>query len=368
MLPSFPHDKVKDRRRQLTMGRKRAMPETINVGVITHEQGPHLDLYLGALAQTKEAAGVVLADPSGQTQARAKKILGNKFQGWHKDYRDMLGKHKPAMALVTVEAALAPPAIHAALDAGCHVLSEKPGCVRGEDFEKLTRLAEQKHRHLMLALANRIHPTAREARRLIQKKTLGRIYAVEIHMVADQTRLTRESYRTAWYCRRARAGGGHLIWLGIHWLDLALLITGLHVQEVAAFVGVVGGQPIDVEDSAALALNFGNRTFGTMLSGYYLDRGYHSHVKVWGEHGWLRMALIEGEPLEWYNTRDGKQGKVQRFVPPKAERSYTPFVQAAVRASAGLEDAPITPAESLHVLKSIFAAYRAAQTGRTQKV
>lgn len=341
------------------------MPKTIRVGVITHSRGPHLELYLAGLAATAEVEGVTVADTSGDTTAAAKKILGKKFQGAVKDHRDMLRKNPPAMTLVAMEASLSPPAIDAALDAGCHVLSEKPACVRVEDFEKLARKADQKHLHLMLALANRIHAPVLEARRIVNKKQLGKIYAMEIHIVADQTRLTRPAYHKQWTAIRARAGGGHLIWLGIHWLDLAMHITGLRVQEVAGFAGVVGGQPIDVEDSAAIALNFGERTFGTMISGYYLDRGYHSHIKIWGEHGWLKLASIEDEPLEWYSNRDGK---LQRLPYPKGERGYTPFVRAAVRASAGLEAAPITATDGVQVLRTIFAAYRAAQTGRTQKV
>ena len=344
------------------------MPKTIQVGIITNAEGAHLDAYFTSLAKTEEAAGVVLADPSGKTVERARAALGKKLQTVYKDAADMLRKSKPHMVLVSLEAALAPPAIDQALDAGCHVFTEKPACVRAEDFEKLVRKAQQNHRHLMLALANRVHPPVQEARRLVQKGVLGRVYAVEIHLVADQTRLTREAYRNAWYCQKKRAGGGHLIWLGIHWLDLAQYITGLRVQQVAGFAGVVGGQPIDVEDSAAVALAFDNRTFGTMTSGYYLDRGYHSHLQIWGEHGWLRLAAIEDAPLEWYSTRDAKQPQVQRFTYPKGERGYYPFVRAAVRASAGLQEAPITGDECLHVLKTIFTFYQAAQTGRTQRI
>lgn len=344
------------------------MPKAITVGVITHKQGAHLGAYFPALAQTEEAAAVVLADPGGHTVAQAKKALGAKLKGTYTDVGAMLRKEAPGMVLVSMEAALAPPAIDAALDAGCHVLCEKPSCVRAADFAGLARKAEAKHRHLMLALANRVHAPVREARRLVQAGKLGKIYGVEVHIIADQTRLKRASYRKEWFCQKARAGGGHLIWLGIHWLDLALLITGLKVKQVAGFAGVVGGQPIDVEDSAAVAMRFDNDSFGTMTSGYYLDHGYHSHIKVWGEHGWLRMANVEDEPLEWYSTRDAKAGKVQHFAYPKGQRGYTPYVRAAVRASAGLEPAPITPAESLHVLKTIFAFYEAAKTGRVQTV
>ena len=52
----------------------------------------------------------------------------------------------------------------------------------------------------------------------------GKIFGVEMHMVADQTRLTRPGYGERWEASKARAGGGHLIWLGIHWLDLAMSV------------------------------------------------------------------------------------------------------------------------------------------------
>ncbi len=344
------------------------MPKMIAVGVITHAQGAHLDAYFTALAETEEAGAVVLADPGEETAARAKKLLGAKLKEVHKDVGEMLRRHSPQLALVSMEAALAPPAIDAALEAGCHVFAEKPSCVRAADFEKLARKAESKHRHLMLALANRSHAPVREARRLVRAGKLGKVYAVEAHLVADQTRLTRAAYRKAWYSSKARAGGGNLIWLGIHWLDLVLRITGLKVRQVAGFAGVVGGQPLDVEDSAAVSLRFDNGCFGTMTSGYYLDRGYHSHIQVWGEHGWLRLAGIEEAPLEWYSTKDVKQPKVERFEYAKGGRGYTPFVRSAVRASAGLEEAPISAAEGLHVLKAIFAFYEAARTGRAQSV
>jgi predicted dehydrogenase len=105
-----------------------------------------------------------------------------------------------------------------------------------------------------------------------------------------------------------------------------------------------------------------------LTSGYYLDKGYHQHVQVWGEHGWLKLASLEDVPLEWYSTKDTKEATVQRFAPPKGERGYPPFVRAAVRACAGLEPAPISGEECLHVLKAIFAFYEAARTGRAQSV
>ena len=47
---------------------------------------------------------------------------------------------------------------------------------------------------------------------------------------------------------------------------------------------------------------------------------------------------------------------------------YTPLVKVCVRASLDLQPPPITGRESLHVLETVFACYRAAESGRTQKV
>jgi predicted dehydrogenase len=273
------------------------------------------------------------------------------------------------MVIVSLESALAPPAIDAALETGCHVVAEKPSCVRATDMERLVDKAQRKHLHLMLAMPNRLHDPVREARRLIQEGQLGQVYGLEVHLVADQTRLTDETYRKGWLCSKARAGGGVLSWLGILWLDTALYVAGRKAQQVTGFTGIVGGQDVDIEDSAALALRLDNGSFCTLTTGYYLDQGYQSRIQVWGQHGWLRLAAVEEEPLEWYSSKGAKEAKVQRFQYPKGGRGFAKFIRAAVLASADMKTAPpITSEETLHVVKTVYACYEAARTERAQTV
>ena len=59
-----------------------------------------------------------------------------------------------------------------------------------------------------LTLANRSHPSVQEARRLLQGDKLGKVYGVELHIVADQTRLKDPTYHKSWRALKARAGGG----------------------------------------------------------------------------------------------------------------------------------------------------------------
>jgi len=344
-----------------------ASAEAIEVALLTHADGPHLSAYIEGLAKTPEAGAVYLCDRTGATVEAVGKGIGAKLAGTFQSPQELLRARKPKLALITMEAGLAPPVIEAALEAGCHVMCEKPSCVRAEDFAPLAAKANASKRNLMLALANRVDPVMREARRIVQSGEIGKIYGMELHTIADQTRLTRPAYQKTWIAKKSRAGGGHLIWLGIHWLDLAMYISGSRIAQVAGFTGNVGGQPIDTEDSASIAFRFANGTFGNLTSGYYLDRGKQLFIKVWGSQGWVEVNHQTDNPLEWYGTKSGK-GETKRYSPPAGSGGYTPYVRHAVRAAMGAEPPILSPDESLHVLKTVFAAYKAAETGRTQTV
>lgn len=344
------------------------MPRRNHVGLLTQAGGSHLSAYYEALAQADEIESVSLADPSGASESAARTALGKKLTNVYRDYGELLKREEPLMTLVSMEGVLAPPVIDQVLESGSHVFAEKPSCVAAADFAKLVSKADTKHLKLMLALANRISPPIMAARKIISSGAIGKIYGMELHWIADQTRLHKPGYEKSWVAQKARAGGGHLIWLGIHWLDLAMYLSGSKITEVASFIGNVGGAPIDVEDSSAIAMRFDNGTFGTMTSGYYLDKGYHSHIKIWGSRGWVHLTPREAAPLRWQTPHDSQNPGIQEYTGPKEPTGYSPFVKACFRACQGQIDAPVTAAESLHVLQTVFACYKAGETGERTKV
>ena len=238
--------------------RSAAAPAEIRVGIITEAKGPHLSIYLSAFGATPGIAGVAVADASSATFAEARARLGGRGASLqtYTDYVRMLREFRPELVLVSLAADHAPEPIVAALEAGCNVIAEKPACVRAADFERAVRAAETKQRYLMLAFANRRLPPAMKARELIQSGMLGKLYGVDMYTIADQTRLKNPEYQRAWYASKSRAGGGHLMWLGIHYLDLIQYISGDRIRQVTGFARNVGGTPIDVEDAAVVALQF----------------------------------------------------------------------------------------------------------------
>jgi UDP-N-acetyl-2-amino-2-deoxyglucuronate dehydrogenase len=342
----------------------------IKVGVITEPTGTHMSAYFKSLGVCSGIQQVALAGTSGQNFEKAQELLGARGRDARtfSDYREMLKSIRPEMVLVSVETHHAPERIQAALEAGCHVLTEKPPCTRIEDFERLCQMATSRQLHLMVALATRLNPLAVKARELVQAGTIGKLYGTTMTWIADQTRLKNPAYHQSWLASKEKAGGGKLIFHGIHYLDLIEHITEDRIQEVCGFVRNVGGQPIAVEDAAVVALQFKGGMVGTLNTGYYLDKGYSNLISIWGSQGWLRFDLPAKTPLTWYSTLPGASKEIQSHSIGSESDDYGLMMQNAVNASRGMERPFMTPAESLQVMKVIFSAYRSAETGITQRV
>lgn len=338
----------------------------VEVALLTQAGGAHLTAYLRALAASPAVARVRLADPDGASFDEARAILGGKLTTVTRQRATALAEPVPAMALVTMEAVASPPAIREALERGAHVLAEKPACTGAADFAALAGLAAERRRHLMLALANRLNPEVVEARRLVAAGAIGRPVAVEMHLVQDRSRLERPAYRASWFSDPLRAGGGHLAWLGIHWLDLAMHVVGAPVDEVAAFTANVGGQPVAIEDSAVLSLRFAGGVLGTLAGGYWLDAGFQSHLRVWGSGGWL--SIDDGEPATLRVRVDGGPPGGEVVRTPAPADAYSTFVHAVADSIARGDPPPIDSDDSLRVVRTVFAAYRAAKEGRSVAV
>ena len=141
-----------------------------------------------------------------------------------------------------------------------------------------------------------------DARRIFASGALGRAYALRGAVIADQTRIWPAHGQRDWTFKRSLAGGGHLVWLGIHWIDLMTFITESPVVEVQAMTDVVGGAPIDVEDLALVNLRLANGAYGSLVSGYLLDKPYQLDLSLWGSDGWLRFGAADRHLLEWHSA------------------------------------------------------------------
>jgi predicted dehydrogenase len=151
-----------------------------------------------------------------------------------------------------------------------------------------------------------------------------------------------------WFFDRAAAGGGCLIDLGVHVIDLVRWVTSHDIEEVTAFVN---GRSGDVESDAQLLLRFGNGTIGTAHASWSSRPGPDHQFTVVGTDGTLHLDART--PLTLM-TLDGQR---ERIALPETAGSPLHELLAAMRG----ERAPtLTAADGRAAVAVVDAAYRSA--------
>jgi len=110
----------------------------------------------------------------------------------------------------------------AALDAGAHVVCEKPMASNSVEAERMVRKAESAGRELVVGFANRFRPEVCALRQAVENGTLGEIRAIR----SGWLRRKGVPGMGTWFTNRAFSGGGALIDLGSHLLDLSIWLSG----------------------------------------------------------------------------------------------------------------------------------------------
>jgi predicted dehydrogenase len=137
---------------------------------------------------------------------------------------------------------------HTALDAGCHVLLEKPGARCADELDRLAREARQRDRVIHVGYNHRFHPAMIAVKELVDSRQYGDVLWVRGHYGHGG----RLGYEHEWRTDPSAAGGGELLDQGVHLLDLARLLIG---EATLAFAELrTGFWPIAVEDNAYVAL------------------------------------------------------------------------------------------------------------------
>ena len=109
-----------------------------------------------------------------------------------------------------------------ALNKGLHVLCEKPDAVSVEEAEKMKAAAEASGKHLMVIRNNRHRVTAKYLKEFINDGRMGEIYCGR----CGWQRRRGIPGKGGWFTTKAQSGGGPLIDLDVHMIDLAIWLMG----------------------------------------------------------------------------------------------------------------------------------------------
>jgi predicted dehydrogenase len=164
------------------------------------------------------------------------------------DWRDVVRREDVDIVIVaTTNESLAPIAL-AAIEAGKHVLVEKPGARSVDEIEPLIAAAKARDVRVRVGFNHRYHPALQKARELIDAGACGELMFVR----GRYGHGGRIGYDKEWRADPALAGGGELIDQGVHVIDLARWFLG-DFTHVDGYAGTYFWQ-MPVDDNAFLLL------------------------------------------------------------------------------------------------------------------
>ncbi|MBS1721531.1 MAG: Gfo/Idh/MocA family oxidoreductase [Armatimonadetes bacterium] len=295
------------------------------------------------------------------------------------NYQDILNDPEvDAVSVTTPNKAHKQPTIDA-LHAGKHVLCEKPLAMNAAEAKEMCRAARDSGKILQVALQMRFGAPGRFMRQYIDAGHMGDIYYARA-----QALRRRGVPHWGVFIDKEQQGGGPLIDIGVHILDLTLFLMG-YPKPVAASGRTwdyLGKNPdivnpwgdydrskFTVEDMAVGFIRFENGAAVT------LESSFMSNIK----EDWLRTdlfgtkagALVKAggdDPIEIYTEQDKMLFDVTPRNVPHVASSHTAEVQAFVKAVQTGAPSPV-PGEQGLILNAIFdSLYKSSETGREEPV
>lgn len=279
----------------------------------------------------------------------------------HKNFDDMLKNVEfDALAVGDVYADRGAQVIKA-LEAGKHILGDKPLCTRPEEIRRIRALATEKKRSVIVALTLRYNAAWQTARKLLREGAIGEVCTATVH---GQHPLNYKAGRPEWYFEKGRHGGT-ICDLMVHGIDSLAFLTGSPVAEIVA-ARAWHKEPIDVpffQDCAQAMFRLANNAGVIMEASYKVPKGHPApwSATFWGTLGALELNTSGVITLK----RAGEAAKSVEATLLRPGNCIEDFL-AETGALPGRQQ-ELTTAESLDASEKAVLAQAAADEGRTHQ-
>ncbi|MDP9410504.1 MAG: Gfo/Idh/MocA family oxidoreductase [Actinomycetota bacterium] len=324
---------------------ERSSVQPLRVGVVGlgYAGGQHLKNF--ARMPNVEAVALAGLEVDLLRELGGRYGVPNLYESWE----DLVARDDLDVVSIGAPNHLHAPIAIAALEGGRHVLCEKPLARTGAEAEKIVRAAKEAGRLVHIAFTQRERGDVQALKRHVEEGNLGRIY----HAKATWMRRNGIPGMGSWFTDKEMAGGGPLIDLGVHMVDMALYLMGepevesvscatyaelgprgrggrnsgrdegktivgdaYEVEDLAtAFIRLSGGATLNLETGWA-AYRESSDDFGVTL--YGTDGGAEMKVRNYGTEDTVRIYTdVAGVPavvMPEIAPREGHYAVVRRFV------------------------------------------------------
>ncbi|WP_064091848.1 Gfo/Idh/MocA family protein [Rossellomorea aquimaris] len=338
----------------------------MKIGVIgcgSIAQHRHLPEY----ANNENVEVIAVCDIVEERAWKIADVIGAKA---YTQFEELLGNEEVEAVSVCTPNYLHAPISIAALNAGKHVLCEKPMATSRKEAEEMIEAAKKNGKKLMIAHNQRFVPSHQKAKQLIENGEIGKIYSFRSAFGHGGPEGWSADGKESWFFKKDEAFIGAMGDLGVHKTDLLRYILGEEFVEVGAFVETSAKENADVDDTAVCVLKTTSGTIGTLAASWsYVSKEDNSTI-IYGEKAILRL---EDDPVHSL-VAQYVTGEVVRYelggiqTNDAGGQTNSRVVDEFVNAIMTNEEPPVTGEEGMRSLQVVLSALESNETKRIVKL
>jgi predicted dehydrogenase len=265
----------------------------------------------------------------------------------------------------------------AAAKFGKHVICEKPLEVTLSRIDQMIEAHQKAGTKLSGVFNSRYEPVNQTLKKVISSGRLGRITygAGYVPWYRSQEYYDQGGWRGTWKFD----GGGALMNQGTHTVDLLRWLMGSEIKRVSAFTALLGHERLEVEDTAAAALEFANGALGILFASTALWPGLPARVELGGTGGMIISETSCLKMLKFAKPEPDDEKILEQFsAPPTTGGASDPKAISADNHRRNFEsflaalDTGIEPelngVEARKAVQIVLSVYESAKTGKPVEI
>ena len=263
--------------------------------------------HLKAAAECENVAGVIACDVDSELLAKREKEV--KCLATYTDWKEVIARDDVDAVIVATPDQIHREMVVAALEAGKHILCEKPFALHTEDCRAMIDCAKKTGKKLMIGQVCRLTPSFVLAKQIVDAGEIGELYFVESEYAHDYSEMPFHWRNDPVDKRHPVAGGG------CHAVDLLRWIAG-NPTEAYGYTNkkVLTTWPCD--DSAIAVLKFPNNVMGKVYVSTGCKRSYTMRTCLYGTKGTI---IVDNTSTHMSLYKQEFEGKSKMWGVPMKE-------------------------------------------------
>ncbi len=250
------------------------------------------------------------------------------------------------------------------------ILLEKPICLDIADAQEVLRVCEEEGVKIATGFLMRFHAINAKIRELVQSGAIGQVVSCRAQFTCWYPDIPG-----AWRQVKALSGGGALMDLGVHCIDLLQYIVGSKAKRVASF-SRTNTFNYEVEDQASLMMELENGAFAYVESNFNVPDAVPSKLEIFGTGGSIvaygTLSQVEGGTIDviaadstaGYDAQQTRDEVKKLDVEVEFGNMYTKELDSFGRSHRDGAPVEVPAADAVWAQRIIKAAYESQETDK----